>query len=81
LPPLTTVAHPALTFFGIVSTTPGETIDSITFTPPGAKVSFLDDVMLSAYPEPVPEIGAGALSLRGGILLAAGAFRKRGRPL
>jgi hypothetical protein len=81
LPPLTTVAHPTLTFFGVVSTTPGEAIDSITFTAPGEKVPFLDDVRVGAYQAPVPEMGTGALSLCGGMLLAAGAFRKRGRPL
>jgi hypothetical protein len=81
LPSLATVAHPTLTFFGVVSTTPGETIDSITFTPPEGKVPFLDDVRVGAYQAPVPEMGTGALSLCGGMLLAAGAFRKRGRPL
>ena len=84
--PLNTDPHPKLTFFGIVSTNPAQTFDSVTFTPVEVNTAFLDDVMLGAYqeapppPPPVPEMGTGVLSLCGGILLAAGGFRMRGKP-
>ena len=81
---LVTSAHPTPTFFGIVSTNPAETFDSVTFTPAegNSTGAFLDDVRLSAYQDPAstPEMGTGVLSLCGGILLAAGGFRKRLKP-
>jgi hypothetical protein len=94
---LVTSARPTLTFFGIVSTDPAVTFDSVTFTPPAFDPppligiytnAFLDDVRRGTYNAPVvdqlpgdtPELGTGVLSLCGGILLAAGGFRKRGRP-
>ncbi|MCX6638503.1 MAG: hypothetical protein NT090_25900 [Acidobacteria bacterium] len=81
---LVTSAHPTPTLFGIVSTNPLETFDSVTFTPT-ENYAFVDDVMLGAYQEPpppgdTPELGTGVLSLCGGILLAAGGFRRRGKP-
>jgi hypothetical protein len=86
---LGTAARPTLTFFGIVSTNPAVTFDSVTFTPADGNTTtaYLDDVRLGAYKEPVvdpllgeaPEMGTGVLSLCGGILLAAGGFRMRGK--
>ncbi len=78
---LPTSASPVPTFFGIVSTIPAETFDSILFTPAPGR-ALLDDVRLGTYHEPVvpagetPELGTGLLSLCGGILLAAGGFRR-----
>jgi hypothetical protein len=82
---LVTSAHPTLTFFGIVSTDGSEPFNSVTFKPAetGVSSAFLDDIRLGAYQDsaPVPEMGTGVLSLCGGILLAVGGFRMRGRPL
>jgi hypothetical protein len=87
---LSTSANPIPTFFGIVATG-GETFDSVIFTPADGNTTtaYLDDVRLGAAseepppppPPPVPEMGTGVLSLCGGILLAAGGFRMRGKPL
>ena len=79
-----TSPHPTLTFFGIVSTDGAEPFNSVTFTPAetGVSSAFLDDVRLGAYNAPAPpegetpELGTGVLSLCGGILLAAGGFRR-----
>ena len=81
---LPTSASPVPTFFGIVSTIPAETFDSILFTPAPGR-ALLDNLRLGTYHEPVveppvgdvPELGTGVLSLCGGILLAAGGLRKR----
>jgi len=83
---LVTSARPTLTFFGIVATE-GETFDSVTFQPAEGNLTtaYLDDVRRGAYNAPVvepppssdtPELGTGLLSLCGGILLAAGGFRR-----
>ncbi len=81
---LVTSARPTLTFFGIVSTDPAVTFDSVTFTPADGITTnaFLDDVRRGTYNAPAPpvgetpELGTGVLSLCGGILLAAGGFRR-----
>jgi len=84
-PSYATNAHPALTFFGVASTTPGETFDSITFAP-GVNYVFLDDVRSGAFqqagPPPggsVPEPGTGVLALCGVGLLVAVKLRVRRR--
>jgi hypothetical protein len=76
------------TFFGIVSTNPVETFNSITFTPTNNLVR-LDNVRVGAYndptppppppppPPPVPEPGTGLLALGGIGLIALGCLRKR----
>lgn len=88
-PVVTTSARPTLTFFGVAATDPGETFDSITFTPAMNYVT-LDDVRLGSYsaPEPpppdpgaVPEPGTGVLALCGAAFLAAARIYKwRERP-
>jgi hypothetical protein len=85
-PTYSTTAHPGLTFFGIVSTTPGQTFDSITFAP-AVNYAFLDDVRLGSFqaavePPPTsdtPEPGTGLLALCGAALIVAGKLRSRRR--
>jgi hypothetical protein len=78
-----TSAHPIMTFVGLVSTTPGETFDSILLTP-AVNYVFLDDVRVGSYnaPQPpgpggeVPEPGTGILALCGAAFLAVARIRK-----
>lgn len=69
---LPTFAKPAPTFFGVVSTTPGMTFNSITFAPQN-NLARLDDLRVGVA---VPEPGAGSLALGGVWLLALVRLRK-----